>query len=206
MSKPKPPPTLSLEQAKPLLEPCVPILLESFWEAWGWATALVDSDKLARLILHSSTMAGIVSDGYAHFSRPKLVDQFKARWSSSGRFHKASMGPLSLRFKKFTPDLLGMQVRTEAQRQEYQQDQSYLPGAQAITGITLGYTLDPLRSVVTGIYFTCPSDFDRNAWNWPIYQAGDGQLSLFQGTPLPPDQPVEDVINVSIKVKTKKQG
>jgi hypothetical protein len=194
----------TLEDAKPRLGPIVPTLLDSFWEAWEWTQGWIDANDKARMILNTSTVAGIVSDAFGNICRPKLVEDFSAIWKSSGRFHHAVIGQeLALRFKKLTPDLHSMNVRTEAQRKVYEQDEA-LPNAQPITHITLGYTLNAIASKVRGLYFTCPADFDRNHWYWPIYDAGDNQLPLFDGTPLPPIGPVEDVLNVDIKLKRRK--
>lgn len=148
-------------------------------------------------------MAGMVSDAFGHFSRQPLTQKFDARWFSVGRFQRALIGQkMALRFKKLTPDLTSMSTQTDLQRGVYQQNDGTLPGAQAVTNITLGYTLDHLRATVTGLYFACPVDFDKNAWILPIYQAG-GQMSLFEGTPLPPTDLVENVLDVDIKVKKR---
>lgn len=195
---------MPIEQAKVLLEPMVPTLLDCFWQGWEWASGWVDGNELARTILHSSTFSGIVSDAFGHFSRQPLTDEFHARWRESGRFRRATIGQsLSLRFKKLTPDLLSMNVKTESQRAIYEQDEAVLPNAIPITQITLDYTLNSIASNVTGIYFTCPVNFDQNAWIWPIYQQGNQQLSLFAGEPLPPGDVVEDVLDVTIKMKKR---
>jgi hypothetical protein len=181
-------------------------LLEAFWESWSWANELVQKDEKARMILCSSTMAGIVSDAFGHFSRPKL-ETFKPIWTENGRFRQATIDQLiALRFKKLTPEMRSMNIQTEAQRVVYEQDQPSLSNAQRISAITFGYALDSLASKPTGVYFVCPIDFYRNAWTWSVYQAGgDGQLTLF-GSPsgMPPTGKIETVLNVDINVKKRK--
>jgi hypothetical protein len=206
MSKNKPHGVLTLEEAKLVLAPLVPTLLDSFWESWNWTSEWIAKDEKAKLILHSSTMAGIVSDAFGHFARPKLITEFSASWSSRGRFHRAIIGQsVSLRFKKLLPDLNSMNIQTEEQRSVYEQHEARLPNARRITAITLGYTLRKMSSKPSGVYFVCPQSFERNSWTWPIYQESDGQLQLFTPPSLPPDQPVEDVLDVNINLKSRKK-
>lgn len=195
---------LSKVEAEPYLAPLVSPLLEAFWESWGWVEKIVESDDLAKSILVTSTVAGMVSDAFAHFSRPRL-EPFRPRWRSCGRFHRAVFREtLSLRFKKFTPDLQAMNIHTHNQTDAYLQREPGLPGARRLTGITLGYTLRQVTRAVTGIYFTCPIGFEENGWVWPIYEAGEEQMRLFAPPTPTPEGKIEDVLAVKIDVKRRK--
>jgi hypothetical protein len=195
---------MSLDDAKPLLEPLVDTLQESFWKAWEWTEEFLSKDDLARVIIDGSNLAGIVSNAFGYFARVPLVNDFKARWFAAGRFHRALLpSNIALRFKKLTPDLHSSNIHTEEQRKVYEQEAT-LPGAKRIISITFGYTLNSLRTDVTGLYFACPKDFYHNHWVWSVFQSGQ-QFGLFGSDPLPPDTDIEDVLDVDIKMKKKKR-
>jgi hypothetical protein len=199
---------LSLEAATPYLSPLIPSVLESFWESWGWVQQLLDSHPLARTVLNSSTMAGIVSDAFGYFAFPRLIEEHRARLRNIGRSRLAVIhDAILLRFKKFTPDLHSMSIHTEAQH-EISHQQQLLPNGRRLTAITLGYTQNSLATEITGVYFSCPVGWKQNLWVLPIYQADNGQLDMFSPLPSNPDEgeSVNETLNVDIRIKRKREA
>jgi hypothetical protein len=198
---------LMLEEAQPYLEPLVPTLTSSLWEAWDRLQKLLDHDPEWRAILDdTSTLAAMLSNSFRYFAAPRLASECGLKWENVGRMQHGSIDNLlDLRFKKFTTDLHSMNIPTQRQIRIY--NQQALPGAQRITQVTYGYTLERLARSITGIYFVCPKGWKENHWVWPLYGDDDGtQLKIWDGTPFDPSGGnfEEPGLDVEIKVTRRK--
>jgi len=172
---------LSLVEAKPFLEPFIPDILDAFWEAERRVDDLLANDPLSAFTYDSSTKASMLSNAFAQSVRPRMAAR-NVSWQVHRKFQSGVIqSAIRLRFKKLTPDLHSMNIRTGAQDQIYRQQP--LPDANPLTQVTCGYTISEIDLRTNGIYFVCPNGYRSNLWTWAIYQEGVGGLSLFDGVP-----------------------
>jgi hypothetical protein len=199
---------ISLDAAKPVLEPLIPVLKECLLAEWEWIQNILDQDPERRVKLDdTSTLAAMLSNAFRYTARQRLSSECGIKWESTGRMQHGMVGDaIRLRFKKLTNDKTSMNVQTATQSAYYNDPQPPLPKAQLVTSVTYGYTSDRLARELTGAYFVCPDGFAKNHWVWPIFDTGDGgQLNMWDGPFDPdggnvePDLAVE--INVGKKVK-----
>src|SRR5271154_2810337 len=112
---------LTEAQAKPILEPYVPGLMDDFHGAWDWVSAILDEDPERRVTFDTSTTAAMVFNRFVLLTRRRLDGNDEVVLRKYGRMMRALLGGgrLALRFKKLTKKMTGAlcggNVKTNAQ-------------------------------------------------------------------------------------------
>jgi hypothetical protein len=194
---------ISLEDARPHLEPLAEPLVGTLLESQDRLDRLLDSDPELHAMFDSSTQASMLSNIFARLITPRLAE-LGVRWHNDGRMQHGLVGKdISLRFKKLNRELHSMNVRTVNQTRLYHQ--LPLPGIQRATRVTFGYVLDALGRRIASIFYVCPKGFSANHWSWPLLPDDGGQGKMFDGGP-DTDGPVigDPGLDVGISVNRRK--
>jgi hypothetical protein len=199
---------LTAEQAKPILEPYVPGLMDDCGIAFDWVQAILDQDPDRRMTFDTSTVAAMIFNRFVLLWAARLQSDPRVTIRKSGRMMRALIdNRVALRFKKLAKkmngSLCGGNVRTNAQSLIYYQlgfdgmEDAYP------TEITFGYVADPANRSLHGMYLTCPIGWDRNKWAI-VLDGEQGTDALPFAAPSDPNQPVEGEAVVVIRSKSKK--
>ena len=177
---------LTRDEARAILEPHVPALLECLAAAWEAVQQTLDDDPERRAVLDSSTQASMLYNWFAYLIVARLDGVPGVRKVQTGRMIKFVFNEqLSLRFKKFDRNLWSRNVRTNNQLRHYFQLQ--LDGvAEDATEVTLGYVTDVTNSGLRGVYLTCPIGWSRNKWMIVLDEADSGSFLFAPSESTPP--------------------
>jgi hypothetical protein len=198
---------ITLEQAKPFLEPLANPMKEYLMSEWAWIQEILDQDPVRRVKLDdTSTLASMLSNAFRYTARERMPNECGVKWENTGRMQHGMVGPaIRLRFKKLTNDKSSMNIQTPSQGPCYNEPQMVLDEAQFITSVTFGYTTDRLARDISGVYFVCPNGYAKNHWVWPLFEGDNGQMKIWEG-PFDPDggNELKVVINVGKKGGARK--
>src|SRR4051794_19407819 len=95
---------LSEEQAKPILEPYIPGLIDDFHTSFDWVQAILDQDPERRATFDTSTTAAMVFNRFVVLMGRRLDGSDGVDVRKYGRMMRALLGGgrVAVRFKKLT--------------------------------------------------------------------------------------------------------
>jgi hypothetical protein len=199
---------LTEAEARPILEPYLPALVDVFHSSFDWVQAILDQDPERRRDLDASIQAGMVYCRFTSLVGRRLGADKNVVLKRRGRMLRALIGKrIALRCKKLRKTRKGHlcagNVKTNAQSLIYYQlGIDKMQGAHP-TEVTFGYTTDPSNRSPTGVYLTCPISWYSNKWTIPLEgEEFTGQLPFAQ--PADPASPMPNQATFIITPKTKK--
>jgi hypothetical protein len=152
---------LAQDQAEALLKDELPLLYQCIRQAWE---KYVNGYPAALKAEHSPrSRASLVHDHIVMAARRMLESRMGVCCHEINKLFIVSFNSgIAIRFKKLDDSFRSSNIRTQ-QSLDFM-GQQHLPEIEAAVNLQAGYRLNALETDLEGIYLTCPSGEDTNAW------------------------------------------